>query len=74
MMIDEIGLLLNRRIKTKVATLAQISDTGHGPRSPQWGSFGPTVICSHVKAEVPDGRAVRLLRPAARSPIMSTCH
>src|SRR5215468_10659059 len=26
MMIDEIGLLLNRRIKTKVATLAQISD------------------------------------------------
>jgi len=26
MMIDEIGLLLNRRIKTKVATLAQIND------------------------------------------------
>ncbi|HZD96460.1 MAG TPA: pilus assembly protein PilB, partial [Candidatus Sulfotelmatobacter sp.] len=26
MMIDEIGLLLNRRIRTKVATLAQISD------------------------------------------------
>src|SRR5215470_7525320 len=26
MMIDEIGLLLNRRIKTKVATLAQISE------------------------------------------------
>ncbi len=26
MMIDEIGVLLNRRIKTKVATLAQISD------------------------------------------------
>jgi type II secretory ATPase GspE/PulE/Tfp pilus assembly ATPase PilB-like protein len=26
MMIDEIGLLLNRRIKTRVATLAQISD------------------------------------------------
>ena len=26
MMIDEIGLLLNRRIKTKVATLSQISD------------------------------------------------
>src|SRR6476646_4771814 len=26
MMIDEIGLLLNRRIKTKVSTLAQISD------------------------------------------------
>src|SRR5882724_1987644 len=26
MMIDEISLLLNRRIKTKVATLAQISD------------------------------------------------
>src|SRR6478736_9815832 len=26
MMIDEIGLLLNRRIKTKVATLTQISD------------------------------------------------
>ncbi|HWF02354.1 MAG TPA: pilus assembly protein PilB, partial [Candidatus Angelobacter sp.] len=26
MMIDEIGLLLNRRIKTKVATLVQISD------------------------------------------------
>src|SRR5262249_46348492 len=26
MMIDEIGLLLNRRIKTKVATLAQLND------------------------------------------------
>src|SRR5215471_11396541 len=26
MMIDEIGLLLNRRIKTKVATLTQIND------------------------------------------------
>src|SRR5205807_9293260 len=26
MMIDEIGLLLNRRVKTKVATLGQISD------------------------------------------------
>src|SRR5437660_11777749 len=26
MMIDEIGLLLNRRIKTKVATLSQIRD------------------------------------------------
>ena len=26
MMIDEIGLLLNRRVKTKVATLAQIND------------------------------------------------
>ena len=26
MMIDEIGLLLNRRVKTKVATLAQINE------------------------------------------------